>query len=376
MPEDTVVDTVDQNTTLDDGMTAAERAYFETGQVSDALLNENKDAPEATPAATETPATLVAPAGETAPEPSQTEDAGDEPGAAGQPPKRVGWKKYEAELTARQALEKQVQEQAVKNARVEERLALLQQALQEPQQQPAATEEMPDPDKDIFGAFRWLVDRHNSMQEKITAYEQQIVTGQQEMEEERKYINSMEVYAGKEPHFVDAYNFLLRNRAAELMAPRYPGATFEQLMQAEIPDEIGQLLRQEERALYKEAFENQISPAAQIFRMAQLRGFRPQAPQVPQTLAGTSQTPGTPLGKAPGTTQSAPAATPSVAAQVEAVKKGQAAAASLSNVSGSAGAPELTPEALANMSDDDFANFFNRLQESGNKEKLKQFFGA
>jgi hypothetical protein len=37
---------------------------------------------------------------------------------------------------------------------------------------------------------------------------------------------------------------------------------------------------------------------------------------------------------------------------------------------------ELTPETLASMTDEQFAKLFNEMQASGNKDKLRQLFGA
>ena len=37
---------------------------------------------------------------------------------------------------------------------------------------------------------------------------------------------------------------------------------------------------------------------------------------------------------------------------------------------------DLTPEALANMSEERFAEILNELQARGDKDKLKQLFGA
>ena len=42
---------------------------------------------------------------------------------------------------------------------------------------------------------------------------------------------------------------------------------------------------------------------------------------------------------------------------------------------GAAPDTELTPEALANMSDERFADIFNELQARGDREKLMQRFG-
>jgi hypothetical protein len=61
---------------------------------------------------------------------------------------------------------------------------------------------------------------------------------------------------------------------------------------------------------------------------------------------------------------------------VASIQKGQQAAQSLSHAVGTAPDTQLTPQALAEMSDERFTEILNELQERGDKEKLKQLFGA
>ena len=58
------------------------------------------------------------------------------------------------------------------------------------------------------------------------------------------------------------------------------------------------------------------------------------------------------------------------------IQQGQKAASSLSKAGGAAPDTELTPEALAEMSEDRFAEILNELQARGDKDKLRQLFGA
>jgi hypothetical protein len=60
---------------------------------------------------------------------------------------------------------------------------------------------------------------------------------------------------------------------------------------------------------------------------------------------------------------------------VESIQRGQPAAASLSKAGGGATDTELTPQALAEMSEERFAEIFNELQARGDKAKLMQLFG-
>jgi hypothetical protein len=393
---------------FDDGMSDAERHFFATGgDVNDDLAREHGPlggAPEPEPAPA--PGEPVPPAGTPpaapgpgAVPPAPEEDPGDElvPGSA--QPRRVSFRKYQAEQEARTALERQLQERAVTQARIEERLSILTQAMAEPapgQQQPDPANERPDPAQDIFAYVNWQERQLQEVADKVRGYEQQIQTGQAEMNEERQYINALNSHAGADPNFMQSYNFLLRSRAAELMAPHYPNATYEQLMQAQIPDRIGQILVEEERDLYKNAFAGNRNPAADIVRMAQLRGWR--APVAPTAANGAAAAPGGSNGAAaPQPAPAAPAArpgTPMVAAPaqpaapqptngaaptatdlVEQIRRGQAAATSLSNGSGSAGG-ELTPQVLADMPQEQFEAIVNDLMARGDKTRLRELFGS
>ena len=65
---------------------------------------------------------------------------------------------------------------------------------------------------------------------------------------------------------------------------------------------------------------------------------------------------------------------PSVTEVVQSIQKGQPAAASLSRAGGGPTDTELTPQALAEMSDDHL-EIPNELQARGDKTKLMQLFG-
>jgi hypothetical protein len=94
------------------------------------------------------------------------------------------------------------------------------------------------------------------------------------MAEEGAYRASLDAAARQDPSVLQAYNHLLRSRAAELLAARFPQATPDQLMRAPVPPDINQILQQEERDIYKNSFAAQRNPAADIVRLAQMRGWR------------------------------------------------------------------------------------------------------
>jgi len=176
----------------DDGFSDAERHYFQSGgDVTDALAKEAAAPPVApAPAPTEPATPAIAPAAPAEPAaqaaPAAPELAAeadeDEPAEAGKPPRRVGYRKFQAEVEARRQLEARLQQQAVENARVAERLSLLQQALQQPET-PAEPPAKPDPETDIFGYTRYLEDQLQQIADKVNTYEQQITVGQAEMEQ-------------------------------------------------------------------------------------------------------------------------------------------------------------------------------------------------
>src|SRR5262249_37828346 len=161
-----------------------------------------------------------------------------------------------------------------------------------------------------------------------------------EMDNERKYFESLNNFAGEKPDFVHAYNHLLRSRAAELVARSYT-ASPEQLQgiidgKIRVPQPVADALRQEERDLYRTAFSSGGDPAAQIYQYATMRGYRTPAAAPAAQPAGT---PGTPLGGAPAAPAAAPAQGGPTASDIVAqVQKGQAASASLSKAGG--GSPD------------------------------------
>jgi hypothetical protein len=130
--------------------------------------------------------------------------------------------------------------------------------------------------------------------------------------------------------------------------------------------------------LYRAAFERRADPAATIYQYTTLRGYRASA-AAPTQPAGT---PGTPLGgaapaaPAPAARAPAPAAAaPTATDVVQSIQRGQAASQSLSRAGGTSPDTQLTPQALAAMSDAQFEALYNELLNKGDKEKLKDLFG-
>jgi hypothetical protein len=108
-----------------------------------------------------------------------------------------------------------------------------------------------------------------------------------------------------------------------------------------------------------------------------MRGYRPAAAAPAAPAAPAAGTPGAPLGGAPAA-PAAPAAqpkAPTASDVVASIQRGQPAAQSLSNAGGTSPDTQLTPAMLAEMSEEAFAKLFNELQNSGDKQKLRELFG-
>ncbi|TAL08279.1 MAG: hypothetical protein EPO02_13330 [Nitrospirae bacterium] len=372
---------------FDDGMTDLERAYFSTGgDDSGGKLLEQPAAPPA-PAAPAAPAVApTAPAQpglQTALAPAEEPDPGDEPDPTpGKPPRRVSYRKFQAEEQRRQALETQVQTDAIARAKIEERLNLLTQALTPPQQPDPATQPKPKPnrDTDILAYMDWLEEQLTGVTAKVTNYEQQIQVGQAEQEEQGRYISSLNEYAATDPNFLNAYAYLWHHRKAELLVPMHPGTPFENLMAMKAPPAIQDQLRAEEQDVYKSAFGANRNPAADTVAYARARGFRPPAAQ---PAVATAPAPGAAPAAPARTNGAAVPAQPATPAQpqpanaselIEQILRGQGAATSLSNAAGGSGI-ELTGQMLGDMPQDQFEELYNVLLARGDMTRLKDLMG-
>ena len=66
---------------------------------------------------------------------------------------------------------------------------------------------------------------------------------------------------------------------------------------------------------------------------------------------------------------------PTATGVIASIQQGQKTASSLSKAGGAAPDTELTPQALAEMSEERFAEILNELQARGDKAKLMSLFG-
>lgn len=264
------------------------------------------------------------------------------------------------------ALRERVEQQAIREAKINERLAIINEALTTPagQQQQADPDPEPNPD-DIFEHNAWLKRQLQRTNERI----EQMATGQQERDQAANqanqirsfYLQDVQEVVRKEPAFIQAYNFLMNSRDAELEAF---GIADPNRRKHIIVSEEQELIR---NAIQMRAQGIQASAAETILRLAKLRGFTPQAAGANAAAAapGAVATQPAANGKAP-----AQPSTPSVTEEVERLRKAQNASRSLSDGGGGM-AKTLDTASLLTLPDEEFADLVAKLP----RERLKELMG-
>ena len=284
----------------------------------------------------------------------------------GKPQKRVSFHKYSRLEQRYKELESKFGEAEANRVRIDERLKIINEALATPAPAAEQVDEDPEPDPEvnIFEHNRWLKRQMLRDREQYTSFQSQIEADRQDAQIADTYRASAAQFAGKEPHFGAAYNFLLATRQAELRAN---GWTDEKKIQQQVV--------KEEKGVVKKALEDSVNPAERIFNLAKARGFVPQARQpvpVPGTplSAAAPAKPAAPAIAAPAAPAAPRSGVPSVAEQVAMAAAGAEAARSLSNAGGGA-VQQLTQQMLLSMDEDEF----NATVASLPKAKLRELFG-
>src|SRR5215510_7637419 len=159
--------------------TPSERAYF------DSRGESGLEAPKEAPAQAQgTPAEK--------PEAEPADGAGDD-----KPRKFVEHGAFHEERSRRKALEKELQDARIYNARMEERFR----ALLPPQQQPKPP---PTPEDDIFGAVGHLVEESKRTRAEIEAHKRHLANEQQWSNLARQTSAQEEAFKAKNPDYDDA----------------------------------------------------------------------------------------------------------------------------------------------------------------------------
>jgi hypothetical protein len=193
---------------------------------------------------------------------------------------------------------------------------------------------------DIFGAVRHIGETVAQM-EKRTADEKAAKEASEKAAAEQKtfvenYRKDAGAFEQATPDFKDAYNFLLNSRAAELKAIGY-----------DTPQSLHAALVADEFAIVQMAFERGKSPAQMLYDLANQRGYKKGSAATPDAEAGAA------------------------AERLATIERGQAAHKSLSNTGGSSGDQEMTAEALAAMSLEEFEAWSEK-----NPAKARKLFGG
>jgi hypothetical protein len=221
-----------------------------------------------------------------------------------------------------------------KIARAEERLAILNEVLSQNQPKAQTQQEAPagppNPEEDIFGFVK-----HLAAKEEQRSQELEQMKRQQAVQQVRNaYREDALAFAKEVPDFPDAYRHLAQSMAAELKVMGYPD------------NEIQQRLIAEEERVVMEAMQRRIRPAQVVYERARARGFTQPQPQAAQPQQNGGQ-------------------------KLQTIERAKQTQRTLSGAGGSSG-EGLTVDALAAMSDDEFAAVAAKL----GKSKMKGYLGG
>jgi hypothetical protein len=310
-------------------------------------------------------------------------------------PKTISYGKYQREQQKQQKrfddLQKQLDAARGETAkereartRLDERTNLLLEAIQT--KAPAAAEKKdddpePDGEADPIGHLQWQNRQLAKRVEDLTAgtQRQQQETAQQQQERQlyEAYAGDLENAARADASFADAFVHLRETRYREL-GFIYAGidvndpAQCAQLSpedQAALSQNIQRTFHNEQMMVAREAIKVRKSPAQVVRNLALARGFQPKAKEAAADDGGTAVAAASKVANG-GARKAPPADAGSVKDQLQAIREGQGAAKSLSDGGGSPGG-SITPQRLAEMSDDEFLELYENMP----KRKLDSLMG-
>ena len=264
---------------------------------------------------------------------------------ASKPP--VAWEALEEERHRRKAAVETLRQEraarAERDARLDERMAIINEALR-------PKEEEPDPDKDIFGAFEHLKGQFNELHQQRTTEQQQAAENRRQQEQvnhiRTAYEADAEMFAVETPDFRAAYDFLLASRQKELrLLPAYRNN----------PAALRQAIQADELAIVQSALESGDSPAAVIYAIAGARGYAPKQPEPPEEKPADEAKKSEEVVKQNG------------ADKIDEIEKRRDASISLSDGGGSPGGEKITLEAIDRMKPDEFKAFVARINKNNPK---------
>lgn len=233
----------------------------------------------------------------------------------------------------------------------------------------AAGDPEPDQEADPIGHLQWqnrgLAKQFKDLSSGRQQEQEQTAAQREEAGVYRVYEADLTREAQADPAFADAFVHLRETRYRELgfiyadidITDPAQCALLSPEDQVKLSDNIQRSFHNEQMMVARQALQSKKSPAKVVANLARARGF------VPKAAAPTNGAAKPTNGAAPAVPAArtvAPAAGGSVTDQLQAIREGQEASRSLSDAGGSPGGT-ITPERLATMSDDEFAEFYDKM---------------
>jgi hypothetical protein len=236
------------------------------------------------------------------------------------------------EREKRKGLQRQIEQERIERARLEERTNLILRQLQgygpQPQQQPEPPK-VPDPEEDVFGAVKHLLQKQQATEAQIEAYKQQELQRRQQAQHFEGLTGALRHHEARAreqaPDYDDAMKYFADVRAADLRAQ---GITD--------PQRINQIITNQDLQHIDYALRNRADPAALAYQRAMALGYKKASPAAEQPRA--------PDGKF-------------ASADLDRVAAGQAASKTLAGGGAREGGVVIDAKALAAMSEPEFEEF-------------------
>lgn len=269
---------------------------------------------------------------------NETEIELDDHGKPKNPGKWIRHGAFHQERERRKAAEAKLIEATTGQARLDERLKLLSEAVSTKQEskEPAAP---PNPEEDIFGTAKYLVEGFQSLQKRLD--ESKTVQERQNAQSQLASFYQADAtrFSQQNTDYAEASTHLYNARTSELKMLGYDDSSIQNTLGAE----FGQLLQI--------AATNKRSPAEMVYELAKTRGYAKKAPTNGATPAQDKKV--------------------ETEAKIDAIAKAQSASKSLSGTGGGT-ADSLTD--LKNMSQHEFNVLYQNIRND--PAKLREYFGS
>lgn len=303
------------------------------------------------------------------------DDDKTDPTQGGKFPQRVNYRKFKRAQERAEKAEKELAAEREKTTRIDERIKLLTEAMNQPSKQQQEQEQqqdgdedelgpMPDPEKDIFAFATWQAKKNTQLERQLAGLTTNVVTKQADETLERTYLRDIQRFAADPekgaPDFQNAYQHLMATRLRQLAIQMFDIDPMEEgaVINREQYDQISKLVMNEERRLVADAVKKGRSPAQVVYNMARTFGYQKAAAAAPAPGADKTNGNGQAKPANGGGQQQDGQAKPTVGAAVAAARR---AAETNKTLSEGGGAPEgqLTAQQVFAMDDADFTRFMN-----------------